>query len=131
MHIGLFDLEFVQVILRSGRAFFLNGCNLKTAHHRVKGMKIWASEMYVVCIFEHIKVIWDHSVHFTEKGSVTRKRLIIDQNGRKSGHGLYVACILEFFTLNMSMSFRVSRCTFSKMGHNSKTAQHRVKRMNH
>ena len=34
---------------------------------------------------EHVKIIWGHSVHFSENWSVTKKRLSVVRNGRKFG----------------------------------------------
>ncbi len=34
---------------------------------------------------EYVKVIWGHSVHFSENWAVTQKRLIVERNGRKFG----------------------------------------------
>ncbi len=34
---------------------------------------------------EHVKVIWGHSVHFSENCTVTQKRLIVERNGGKFG----------------------------------------------
>ena len=50
--------------------------SLKTAHHRAKQMKIWATGMYVTCIF------WGHLVHIL-KWPVTRKWLAIELIGLK------------------------------------------------
>ncbi len=46
--------------------------------------------VYVICIIgvfdlEHVKVIWDYSVHFSKNLAVTQKRFVIEQNGRKFG----------------------------------------------
>ncbi len=44
------------------------------------------------------------------------------------GLNLYAACMLVFFTLAMSRSFGVIRCTFPKLGCNSKVAHRKAKR---
>ncbi len=67
----------VKVILGLFGALFPKlGSNSKTAHRRAKLTKIWASGVYVpgsihvgTCIFDlaHIKVMWGHLVHSSEK----------------------------------------------------------------
>ncbi len=49
------------------------GRNSKTANRTAKRTKLWAlGGGYVECMFdfdlEHVKVIWGHSVHFSEIG---------------------------------------------------------------
>ena len=51
--------------------------SLKTTHRRAKRTKIWV----------FLKVIWGHSVHFSENWPETQKRLIVEQNRRKCGPG--------------------------------------------
>ncbi len=70
---------------------------------------------------EHVKVL-GHSVHFSKKWVVPQECLIVDRNEQKfgsrgggGGRG-YVACMLVFFTLNISRSFRVIPSTFFKFG---------------
>ena len=56
---------------------------------------------------EHVKVIWGHSVHFSENWVVTQKRLIVETDENWS-HSVYF---------------------LKKRGRDSITAHHEVKRM--
>ncbi len=65
-----------------------------------------------------------HSVHFSKNWVVTQKLLIVKRNGPKSGPpGVYVTCMLVF-----KVSWGSFGALFQKLGGNSKTAHHRVKR---
>ncbi len=77
--------------------FPTNVHNLKTAHR-------------------HVKVLWGHSVYFSKKRGVTRKRLIIERTGENWASGVYVVCIWILLILNISRSFWVIPCTFYKIG---------------
>ncbi len=66
---------------------------------------------------EHVKVIWGHSVHFSENWPITQKQVIVERNGQKIwASGVYVTWMLVFLTLNMTRSFGVIRWTFPKIG---------------
>ncbi len=56
---------------------------------------------------EHVKVIWGHSVHFSENWAVTQQLLIVERNGRKVG--VYVIFDLEHVRV-----IWVIWCTFPK-----------------
>ena len=115
MHVGIFDLEHVNLIWGHLVQFSKNlACKSKMAYHRVKRTKIRASGVFVACmmVFLTMKmsrsfgVIWDT---FPEKPCNPRtahRRAIGTKTwapGR--GRGMYIACILVFLTLNMSRSF--------------------------
>ncbi len=67
-----------------------------------------------------IRLIWD--ALFQKLGQLNQK------NGWSWASWVYLTCMLVFFTLNMSSSVVVIRCTFWKKGCNSKTAHRRTKR---
>ncbi len=83
------------------------GCNSKTAHHRAKRTKICAPLVHVgIFDLEHVKLIWGHSVQFSENWPVTQKRLIVERNGRKFGPlGVYV-CMLVLWCIGVSELLR-------------------------
>ncbi len=64
---------------------------------------------------EHIKVIWGHSVHFSEKRAYRGKSKTAHCRTKLTtiwASEVDVACMLVFLTLNMLRSFGVIRCTF-------------------
>ncbi len=75
---------------------------------------------------EYVKVIWGHSVQFSDKMGHTSK--MGNRRAKQTNiwvSGVYVAIMLVFFfTLNMSRSFGG---IFQQLGSNSETAHHRVK----
>ncbi len=81
---------------------------------------------------EHINVIWGHSVHFSEKRGENSKATHRRAKWTKllPRGCMHIACILIFFTLIMSRSFGVIRCTFPKKGRDAKTVHHRAERTN-
>ncbi len=71
-----------------------------------------------VCSFdlEHVKVIWGHSVHFSENWVATQKRLIVSETDENLGLGGVCIMHVDILTLTMSNSFGVIWCTFSNIG---------------
>ena len=75
MHVGIFDLEHVNVIWVIIRCTFpkIGPTLKKTAYRRAKGTKIWSSwsvcNMHVATFdLEHVKVIWGHWYTFPKIG---------------------------------------------------------------
>ncbi len=77
MHFCIFYLEHVKVVWGHSVHFSENwAVTQKTAHRRVKGTKMWISEVYVTCMLvffyiDHVKIIWGHPLYFSENWAVT------------------------------------------------------------
>ena len=75
---GTIDRQHVRVLWGT---FLKLGCNLKTAHRRMKRMKIWVTNGHIICMnigtfdLKRVKAFWGHSVHFSQHWSVTQKWL--------------------------------------------------------
>ena len=85
-YIGIFDLEHVKVIWVIWFTFLTKGDNSKTAHRRAKRIKLWASGVYVVCVWVLLTLdmsssFWGHLAHFSKNWAITRKWLIVERNG--------------------------------------------------
>ncbi len=101
MHMGYFDLKRVNVILglsldldhvkvvlgSFGALFPKLYCSLKMAHRRVKHENLVSENLCSMHMgtldVDIVKVIWGHSVHFSQHWAVSRRRLIIVQKQMK------------------------------------------------
>ncbi len=97
LYVVILNLEPAKVIWGHSVHYSVNWpvTKKKTAYRRTKGTKIWASGVYVTCMFffffifffylEHVTVMLDHLEHFSENWAVTQKRLIVERNGQTFG----------------------------------------------
>ena len=104
-------------------------------HRRVKQIEnlalVGVCNMHVgILNLEHVKVIWGHSVHFSENWAVTQKRLIVERNGWKFGPRGCIKYACWYFwpwTWTCQGHWGLFGGLFPKLARNSKTAYRRVK----
>ncbi len=114
---GTFDLEPAKITLGSFSALFLIlSHNSKTAHSRMKRLKILALGVNVVCIsvvvtlnlarsFGVIRCTFPKLRHNSKPAHCRMKQTKIWTSG------MYLLCIWVPLTLNLASSFGVIRCT--------------------